>query len=250
MLSSSSYLLDGLDFSDAVVMDAGTGAGTTTLLLARKVAKAGGSGSIVSIDSNPAAFARARERLGDLAHLVQFVQANLTGMPQIGSAAFDIVVCTGTLCATNDRPLGAMRALAEFHRVLRDGGWLVIGEEYPLPRATRPEEELQALRWNIYKAVAELTGKGHYTEIYPEELEFAASLVGFRDIQWQRFGGGPIRRATMDEWREVMNSLAKRIENGRAREAFLDLVASTFARYLNSGGRCPPTYIMKMRKHA
>lgn len=247
-MSSSSYLLGGLDFSHSMVMDAGTGAGSTTLLLARKVAKAGGKGRIVSIDIDPAAFAKARQKLGDLAALVQFVQANLTVMPQIGSAAFDIVVCTGTLCATNDRPLGAMRALAEFHRVLRDGGRLVIGEEYPLPRATGPEEEVQALRWNTYKSVAELIGQGHYTEIYPEELEFAASLVGFRDIQWQRFDGGPIRRATMDEWREVMSSLAKRIDDGRTREAFLDLVASTHARYLNSGGRCPPTYIMRMKK--
>ena len=146
-MSSSLYLLGGLDFSDTMVVDAGTGAGTTALLLARKLAKAGGKGRVVSIDSDPAAFARARQRLGNLAGLVQFVQANLTGMPQIGSATFDVVVCTGTLCATNDRPLGAMRALAEFHRVLRDGGRLVIGEEYPLPRATQPEEEVQALRW-------------------------------------------------------------------------------------------------------
>ncbi len=220
----------------------------TTLLLAKKVAGAGGKGRIVSIDMDPTAFVEARQKLGSLAGLVQFVQANLTKMPQIGSGSFDIVVCTGTLCATNDRPLGAMRALAEFHRVLKEGGRLAIGEEYPLPRATRPEEELQALRWNIYKAVAELTGKGHYTEIYPEEMEFAASLVGFKDIRWQRFEGGPIRKPTMDEWREVMISLAKRISDGRTREAFLALVACTYAQYLISGGGCPPTYIMKMRK--
>ncbi len=244
----SSYLVEGLNFSRAVVMDAGTGAGNTTILLARKVAQAGGRGRVVSIDTDPSAFAKARRRLGDLEPFVQFVQADLTDMPQIGSESFNIVVCTGALCATNDRPLRALKALGEFHRVLKDGGRLVIGEEYPLPKPTRPEEDVQALRWNLYKAVSELTGRGHYTEIYPEELEFACALVGFRQIEWRRFDGGPIPMATMEEWRQVMTSLSNQIEDGRTREAILKLVSSTHSRYLKSGGRCPPTYVMKMKK--
>lgn len=46
------------------------------------------------------------------------------------------------------------------------------------------------MRWQTYKAVAEFVDGEHWTEVYPEELEFAASLVGFRNIEWRRFEGG------------------------------------------------------------
>lgn len=67
-------------------------------------------------------------------------------MPQIESESFDLVVCTATLCALNDRPLKALRGLAEFYRVLKKEGRLIISDEYPLPKATKPEEEVQVMR--------------------------------------------------------------------------------------------------------
>jgi len=63
MMSWSDYLLDGIDFSDIAIMDAGTGVGGTTLLLARKVAEAGGKGRIVSVDIDSEAFTEAKKKL-------------------------------------------------------------------------------------------------------------------------------------------------------------------------------------------
>ena len=247
-MSRSEYLLEGLDFSNIKAMDAGTGAGSTTLLLARKVAEAGGKGRIVSIDTDQTTFADVREKLAENAGLVQFVKADLTSMPEIETGSFNLVVCGATICALNDRPLKALRGLAEFYRVLKKGGRLAIGDEYPLPKPTRREEEVQVMRWQTYKAIAELIGEGHYTEIYPEELEFAASLVGFKDIEWRRVEGGPLRKETMEEWRQVMCQLVGEIGDGQARAAFLASVGRVYERFQREGGNNPPTYEMKMKK--
>jgi len=137
--------------------------------------------------------------LGELAEFVEFVKADLTDMPQIRSESVDLIVCHATICAVNDRPLKAVKALAEFYRTLKEGGWLVISDEYPLPKASKPEEEVQVKRWQTYKAIAELVDGEHYTEIYPEELEFAVKLVGFKDIELRRFESGPLSREVMEE---------------------------------------------------
>ena len=242
------YLLDGIDFSDVTVMDAGTGTGRTTSLLAGKVAEAGGKGRILSVDIDPETFPEAKRMLGEHARFVEFVEADLTCMPQIGSESFDLIVCSATLCALNDRPLKALKGLAEFHRVLKKGGWLIIADDCPLPKAATPEQEVQVMRWQMYKAVAELTGEGHYTEIYPEELEFAASLVGFRDIEWRRFVGRPLQQNTMEEWRGVMPSMVNEIGDEQTREAFLALISKIYKKYQKEGGRDASSYIMKMRK--
>jgi ubiquinone/menaquinone biosynthesis C-methylase UbiE len=69
------------------------------------------------------------------------IEADLTNMPQIESESFDLVVCAATIRALNDRPLKVLRGLKEFYRVLKKRGELVISDEYPLPKATRTEEE-------------------------------------------------------------------------------------------------------------
>jgi ubiquinone/menaquinone biosynthesis C-methylase UbiE len=225
------YLLEGIEFSEITILDAATGAGNTTLKLARKMAGAQSTGKIVSVDVDPETFPDVKKKLGDLSRYVEFVQADLTSMPEIESERFDLVVCTATLCALNSRPLGALKGLAEFHRVLKKGGHLRISEEYPLPRATKPEEEVQVLHWQLYKSVSELIGEDTWREIYPEELEFAAKLVGFTNIEWRRFDGGPLRKATMEEWREVLPPLVNKIEDEEARKAILYMIKRIYRKF-------------------
>ena len=67
------YLLEGIDFSDIVVMDAGTGAGNTTLELARKMAEAYSEGKIASVDIDPETFPEVKKKLGELAGYVEFI---------------------------------------------------------------------------------------------------------------------------------------------------------------------------------
>jgi len=246
-MSSRDFILKGINLRGLVIMDAGTGAANTTCWLANKL-KETGSGKIISIDNDPETFPDAEQKLGELAGLVKFVKADLTNMPQIESESIDLIVCHATMCAVNDRPLKAVKALSEFYRTLKKDGWLIIDDEYPLPKTSKPEEEVQVRRWQTYKAIAELVDGEHYTEIYPEELEFAVKLVGFKDIELQRFEGGPLSNEVMEEWKEVMPELVNKITDENLKAAFKKAIERIWQKYTNQGGIFPDYYVMRARK--
>lgn len=246
VVNSREFMLKGINLQDLVVIDAGTGAANTTLWLTQKLTIAGGRG-IVSLDHDPKTFLAAKKKLGGLAKPVDFVAADLTCIP-IKSESIDLIVCHATMCAINDRPLKAVKALLEFFRVVKHGGWLLIDDEYPLPKASTPKEEVQVKRWQTYKALAELVEGDHYTEIYPEELEFAAKFTGFKDVEWKKFEGGPLSEEVMNEWSELMSNLLNEIDNKDLRIAFKKLVERIQDEYRIHGGVFPPYYVIRMRK--
>ena len=247
-MSSRDFMLRGIDLRGLVVMDAGTGAANTTFWLAKKLKEAGGGGRIISIDKDLETFPDAKRKLGELAKLVEFVEADLTCMPQVESESVDLIVCHATMCAVNNRPLKAVKALSEFYRTLKKGGWLIIDDEYPLPKASKPEEEVQVRRWQTYKAVAELVEGEHYTEIYPEELEFAAKLVGFRDIEWKKFEEVLLSEEAMNEWKEEMPEMINKIDDEDLKAAFKKAIDRIWEKYVGQGGKFPPYYVMRARK--
>jgi len=240
-------MLKEIDLRGLVIMDAGTGAANTTCWLANKV-KETGSGRIISIDKDPDTFAEANRKLGELTGLVEFVKADLTDMPQIESESVDLILCHATMCAVNDRPLKAVKALSEFYRTLKKNGWLIIDDEYPLPKASKPEEEVQVKRWQTYKAIAELVEGEHYTEIYPEELEFAVKLVGFRDTELQRFESGSLSNEVMEEWKEIMPELVNKIGDEDLKAAFEKAIEKIWQEYKSQGGIFPDYYVIRARK--
>ena len=244
---SRDFMLRGINLRGLRVMDAGTGAANTTLWLAKKLKEAGG-GRIISVDNDPETFPDAKRKLGELAKLVDFIEADLTCMPQIESESVDLIVCHATMCAVNDRPLKAVKALSEFYRTLKKGGWLVIDDEYPLPKALKPEEEVQVKRWQTYKSIAELVEGEHYTEIFPEELKFAAKLVGFKDAELKKFEGGPLSEEAMNEWREVMPELINKIDDEDLKGAFQKATERIWRTYKEQGGNFPSYYVMRMKK--
>jgi len=75
------------------------------------------------------------------------MKADLANMQQIKSESVDLIVCHATICAVNNKPLKAVKSLAEFDKTLKKGGSLIIADEYPLPKASRAEEEVQVMRW-------------------------------------------------------------------------------------------------------
>ncbi|MDI6905032.1 MAG: class I SAM-dependent methyltransferase [Candidatus Bathyarchaeia archaeon] len=215
--------------------------------MAKKLKEAGG-GRIISIDSDPETFPDAKRKLGELSKLVEFVEADLTCMPQIKSESVDLIVSHATICAVNDRPLKAVKALFEFYRTLKKDGWLIIDDEHPLPKALKPEEEVQVKRWQTYKSIAELVEGEHYTEIYPEELELAAKLVGFKDIELKKFEGGPLSEEAMNEWREAMPEMISEIDDEGVKPAFQKATERIWKTYKEQGGIFPSYYVMPMKK--
>ncbi|MEU3337639.1 class I SAM-dependent methyltransferase [Streptomyces sp. NPDC002144] len=123
-------LLDGLPVGTALDAACGTG---------RHTAHLHGLGHrVIGVDASPEMLARARERLPD----VGFLQADLHRLP-LPDDAVDTVVCT--LALTHVPELAPV--LAEFARVLRPGGHLVISDAHltgsylwpTLPRRPGPD---------------------------------------------------------------------------------------------------------------
>jgi len=246
-MNSWDFMLKGIDLQGLVIMDAGTGAANTTHWLATKLNEAG-SGKIISIDNDPETFPDAKGKLGDLARLVEFVEADLTNMPQIKSESIDLIICHATICAVIDRPLKAVKALTEFYRVLKKDSWLVIDDEYPLPKASKPEEQVQVKRWQTYKAMAELVDGEHYAEIHPEELEFTVKFAGFRDVEWKKFDGPQLSEEVMIEWKEEMPKIIDNIGDEDLKASFKKAVGKIWEMYASQGGIFPPYYVMRAHK--
>jgi ubiquinone/menaquinone biosynthesis C-methylase UbiE len=76
---------------------------------------------LTAVDLSPAMLRHARARAAALGREVTFRESDATDLP-FADASFDTVVCTLALCAVHDRDA----AIAEFVRVLRPGGLLLI----------------------------------------------------------------------------------------------------------------------------
>ena len=76
---------------------------------------------LTAVDLSPAMLRHARARAAGLGREVTFQEADATDLP-FADASFDTVVSTLALCAVHDRDA----AIAEFVRVLRPGGLLLL----------------------------------------------------------------------------------------------------------------------------
>lgn len=103
----------------ARVLDAGCGPGHYSALLARDGAE------VVGVDASEAMVAEATERHGDAA---TFLRGDLAGpIDGLDAGSFDLVVCQLTL--EHVRDWGPV--MAEFARLLDDGGRLVVSTDHP-----------------------------------------------------------------------------------------------------------------------
>jgi len=123
-LSFEEYFWKDVNLDGKVVLDAGTGFGLTTLEIAKRMIVQRRKGKIVSVDIDPNCFELARKLLAKhkLEHLVNFVQADLSNMPQIETESIDIIMSTRTISDINRYPCRLIRAVSEFYRVLKSGG--------------------------------------------------------------------------------------------------------------------------------
>jgi SAM-dependent methyltransferase len=108
------------------VLDAGCGLGYGTEILS-----SAGAAEVIGIDLNAEAVEEARRRING-AGTVQ--QGDVQGL-EFGDQSFDLVVCFETIEHVEEAP----SALAEFHRVLRPGGVLLLSS--PNPDAYPPGNE-------------------------------------------------------------------------------------------------------------
>jgi len=122
---------------DARVLDVATGAGVVACAFAPHV------GQVVGVDISPAMLERAEQlRLSKSCENVQFRWANATALP-FPAQDFDLLTCRDLLSYVTD----PQAVLAEFRRVLKPGGALlldeIIGTDDPVKRATQEAIEIR-----------------------------------------------------------------------------------------------------------
>jgi len=110
-----------------VALDAACGTGRYARLLAEQ-----GAGQVIGIDQSPAMLARAREVTPPGAEVV-FKQGNLLDLP-LADHSCDLAIVALALAHLKTGHLG--RAFAEFSRVLKPGGTLLMSEMHPFGALT------------------------------------------------------------------------------------------------------------------
>lgn len=251
-LSFEEYFWQDIDLDNKVVLDAGTGFGLTTSEIARRINQQKHKGIIISIDIDPKAFEEARKRLltQGLLDLVTFVQADLSSMPKIRSESVDIVISTRTVSDINSFPCRLTRALAEFHRVLRPKGQIILSDECPLLTAQTEDEKVAIARWQLAKAISHLIGRPHANEVEPEDLEFTMKLAGFQECRWAVFKGEKISQQRIDHFVKRVTEMTAGIKNSELKVAFLEEIENVRKMFTSSGGIFPSRYIMKAKKQS
>jgi arsenite methyltransferase len=156
-----------------LVLDIGSGLGTSALVIARATGCA-----VVGVDLSSANVERATTRAADAGLLprVRFVEGDAEALP-LANATVDGVVSECSLCLVPDKPA----AVREIARVLRGGGRVAISDVTAEPSRLPPE--LQTLSaWTACLAdarpLAELAALLEDAGLVVEEIETHDQLLG------------------------------------------------------------------------
>lgn len=249
-LSFEEYFWQDVDVNGKVILDAGTGFGYTTLEIAKRLSASKLRGKIISVDIDTESFKLAKKLLRDrkLQDFVTFVKADLSCMPEIEDESMDIVVSTATICAINSFPCRVTKALSEFHRVLRKGGRIVLSDECPLPKARFAEEKVAVMRWQLIKAVSDLIGERHYNEVEPDDLEFIANLVGFKECRYAIFKGEAITEHRISHFIKKATEMTAKIDDSKLRKCISEKIKTIKEIFRKEDGVFAPRYIFHARK--
>lgn len=249
-LSFGKYFWQDVDLSNKVILDAGTGFGITILDIARRICLHKEGSRIISVDIDPQSFELARKRLLEygLLTLVTFVQVDLTCMPKIKTESVDLVVSTRTISDINSFPCHLTRAIAEFYRVIKKGGQIILSDECPLLKAVFEEETVAVMRWQLAKAISHLIGRPHFHEVEPEDLEFTLRLVGFRECKWAVFKGERISRRRINHFVDSATIMATQIDNSKLGRAFVEAIKNVEKTFNEKDGVFPSRYIIRAKK--
>lgn len=244
------YFWGNVDLNNKVILDAGTGFGVTTLETAKRINLQKARSRIISVDINPQSFEFARKLLMEhgLLDLVTFEKADLSSMPKIQNESVDIVISTRTIADINSFPCRLVKAAAEFYRILRKDGRIILSDECHRIKAQGEEEKVGVTRWQLAKAISHLIGRAHSHEVEPEDLEFVMTLVGFQQCRWAVFKGEEIPPQRINHFVVRATEMANQIENPKLRKVFLEEIKAVKKVFNEKGGVFPPKYIFHAAK--
>jgi len=179
---------------------------------------------------------------------VSFVRADLSHMLEVASNSVDVIVSTRTVADINSRPCRLVRAVAEFHRVLKPNCQIVLSDECPLLRTQDREQQVAVKRWQLVKAVSHLIGTPHANEVEPEDLESAMELIGFQRCRWAIFRGEKITQQRINHFVDRASENARLMGNQKLAAAFLEEIQHVKTLFNEQAGIFPPRYILHAKK--
>ncbi|SFR69106.1 demethylmenaquinone methyltransferase / 2-methoxy-6-polyprenyl-1,4-benzoquinol methylase [Agromyces sp. CF514] len=169
------------------ILDVAAGTGTSSASLAASGA------SVVAADFSPGMIEVGRARQERVPNLV-FVEADATNLP-FGDAEFDAVTISFGLRNVN----GPEKALAEFLRVTKPGGRLVICE-FSQPPTALIRQGYHAYQRYVMPTLVRLSSSNddaydylnESIDAWPEQPQLAALIrsVGYTDVAWRNLTGG------------------------------------------------------------
>jgi len=200
----------------ALWMDAATGAGNATLRLAERLQ---GKGQLVTVDVDPESWTdwtRPKLEKAGLLDVVRFEKLDLADLSNLRER-FDGIFSDMTLSTMG---LAAVEAVAEWRRVLKPGGCVIVRDYLPQGEARNQDERITNLAWRLYKATEVLSGQPHYEEIPPEFWERRFTELGFRvealEVDPQR---PPRSQESLDEWLSL--PLEPDVDDAELRDALI-----------------------------
>ena len=171
------------------ILDVGAGTGTSSASLAKSGA------SVVAVDFSPGMIAEGRRRQANVQNLV-FVEADATNLP-FGDNEFDAVTTSFGLRNVSD----PKRALAEFFRVAKPGGRLVVCE-FSQPRVGFMRAGYHAYQRYVMPSLVRLSSSNDSAYDYlnesinawPDQRTLAAWMreAGWVDVRWRNLTMGVV----------------------------------------------------------
>jgi SAM-dependent methyltransferase len=231
--------------TDCVILDAATGAGNTTLELARMIQASEVAARVISVDIDPISWtdwAKPKLDKEGLAHFIEFRQADLCDLKALG-IMFHGIVCTTTLSVMG---LKAIEAVSLWRDLLLPNSPLIILDYMPSDSSLNAENDYGSLAWRLTKAADVLSGREWCDEFPPEFWVKFLSGQGFivdqvvldtskpdktqealeeflqsqLDVQWPRSG---LIKALTDEYEEIKEQIKVEGRMSRLGGAFLIL---------------------------
>ena len=207
------------DFSDATVLDLGTGSGTMASALLEKIT----NGRLITIDLYLNALTKLRKQVNNDTLLLRavFVKADLRRLDFLRSNLADLVVSYDTLSAIEFfTPGGLVYVLDQVYRIMKTQGWFVAIEHWPID-SIRPVDKAQEVEicWRqLFRKVYELLGEAPGLEYTPEALIATLKQSGFKVTHWKKIWDGEVGPFIGIDF---LTRKARQIENRKAREEII-----------------------------
>lgn len=235
------------DLTGKVVLEIGSGRGSTTHLLVNLIAKYQNASLIVT-DINNANFQKLAEEFKSELNHIRFIRTSACELENIDNGSVDYIVCNYALCAVNAQIGCGSLAVKRFFEVLKPGSKLLIEEEHPIIKRENEAQQIWSDKWRILKAALFLSGKFPYTEYSPEILADICLMAGFKNVTWESFSTSYEDKETLTFFWHRLKSYLHLVPNENLRNGLSIMADELQHRFERIGRMEVPYYSMIAEK--